>query len=112
MRPILSVNKIKVKISIFVRLSTTSVPLEQGWKLCFDFLYQAGRNGYETSDARQASLPVEGRNATGDEINNCVVRQLPGTNRYYYKIESFDLSYRRKMRVSAYRLIALVFLRA
>lgn len=60
---------------------TSTEPLDEGWKICFDFPFQAGRNQDETNLARNAKLAQNAEDKAGNRLDGCVVHQIPGTHR-------------------------------
>ena len=57
-----------------LKLTTGDTGLDNGWELCFDTPFPAGRNSQEMEQARSDSGLSLG-------ANSCVMFQLPGTHR-------------------------------
>ena len=76
-------------IEFLYRLTTTSKPLDKGWRLCFDFIGVAGKSGFETKEARHGTIPVTAKilpksNLTQSEdfSKSCLIHQFPGLHRF------------------------------
>ena len=80
--------KIFNKKKFLYRLTTTSKPLDKGWRLCFDFIGLAGKSGFEVNEARHGAIPVAAKilpksNSTESEatFKSCKIHQFPGLHR-------------------------------